>query len=199
MSNIAERILQKFANKKWLQFEDLCFAGKITLDEAIVSEFSLIKASKEVVLEEVEKNYHIRSNFTNFVEYCSSNDIPFIILSSGLDFVINHILEKIGVVNKIKLVSVTTINNSDNTFTVKGPERFDESKKDFKSDHVSHYKELGYRVIYIGDSYSDFYAVLEDIDVFSIRGSKLSDFCTERKISFTEFEDFHELVEILKK
>lgn len=199
LSNIAELLLRKFANKKWIYYDDLYLEGKISLDDAIISEYSLIKQPKEMILEEVDRKYQIRPYFTNFIEYCSKNNIPFIIVTSGLDFVIKHILHNLGIDKDISLVSVTTKVNLDNSFQVKGPERFDHSKKDFKSDHVSHYKHLGYQVIYIGDSYSDFYAGPESDIVFSIRGSKLSAYCKEKKISFIEFNDFNELIEIMRK
>lgn len=193
LSNIAEQILQKFANEKWLYYDKLCLEGKLSLDEAIVAEYSLIKAPMDEILEEVDRIYQIRTHFKDFIEYCKNNGIPFIIVTSGLDFVINHMLENVGVADYVQLVAVTTEINSDKSLEINNIERFDPSKNDFKSDYVCHYKELGCKVVYIGDSFSDFNAVRESHAVFSVRNSKLSAYCFENNIKFSEFDDFNEL------
>lgn len=193
LSNIAEHILEKFADKKWLYYDKLCLEGKMSLDEAMVYEYSLLKAPVDEILNEVDRIYQIRSHFKDFIEYCKTNTIPFVIVTTGLDFVINHMLQHLGVADYVELVAFTTEVNPDKSLKINNIERFDESKKDFKSDYVSYYKELGCKVVYIGDSFSDFNAVLESDIVFSVRNSKLSAYCEEKSITFSEFDDFSEL------
>ena len=107
--------------------------------------------------------------------------------------------DNLGISNIVKLVSVTTTFNDDNSLEVAGPVRFDKSIRDFKLDHVLHYKKQGFTVVYIGDSYSDFQAVLGADQIFSVRESKLSTYCKDKKLQFDEFDDFQEVIEILIK
>lgn len=198
LTNIAERILRLFADEKWVYYDNLCLDGKISLDEAIIAEYSLLHAPKESIFEEIDKIYQIRPHFIDLVNFLAQSEIEFIIITTGLDFVIQHLLSNLGISNNIKVVSTTAIYKDDNSLEVTGPMRFDTSIIDFKLDHVLHYKKEGFTVVYIGDSYSDFQAVLGADQIFSIRESKLSAYCIKHKLHFEEFEDFQEVIDVIK-
>ena len=198
MSNIAEQILTTFCGDTWLQYEELFASGKLSLEETLVAEYSLIKTSKEIILEEIDRITTVRKNFVNFANHCFNKGNELIIVSAGIDFTLEHILLKLHLPQKLKIFTVITQYNPDGSLKVTKPIRFNESITDFKLDIVQHYKELGYYVRYIGDSVSDFQAVKGADRIYSIRNSKLSAYCKKKNFPFIEFDDFDRIIHFWK-
>jgi 2,3-diketo-5-methylthio-1-phosphopentane phosphatase len=197
LSDVAEHILRKFVKEDWLYFDKKFMNGELSLGETIVAQYSLIKTPKEVILQEVESVIKLRENFKIFVDFCISKDIEIKIVSGGIDFIIRHVLNKIGIPQSIEIVSVHTNYNSDGSLNVKLPQNFDPTIRDFKLDQVTYFKKEGYIVYYIGDASSDFEAVRGSDLTFSVINSKLSLFCIENNLKFIEFCDFKEILRFL--
>lgn len=195
LSDIAEEILKKFADKKWLEYEDLFLAGQLSLGDTLEAEYSLINASKETILEEIDRITKVRQNFEHFVRFILEKKIDIIVVSAGIDFTIHHILTKLNLPRNLKLVSVKTQYNPDGlTLKVTKPNNYNNEITDYKLDLVEHYKSLGYIVHYIGDSNSDFQAVKLADFVYSVKYSKLSSHMNNLNKDYIEFEDFNEII-----
>jgi len=169
-------VFNKFINGNWRIFNEQLDRGEITLEQCMREQFSMIKAPKSVILDELDLDVVFRPGFEVLVNFCTENQIPFEIVSAGLDFVINHLLEIRGLDGKTKVHAAKT------RFTVEGImmdplELHDRNSIDFKEDLVKHYKYKGYSVLYIGDGMSDKGAVISADYVFVITGSRLAKFC----------------------
>ena len=197
--DIAEFTLKTFVKQDWGYYDNLFQEGKLSLEESTLAQHSFLKTPKDLILMEIEKVSSLREDFSDLISFCSKNDIEFIIITSGLDFIIHHILNNLGISNNIKLVSVRATFNKDQSLLLTAPERFDLSIKDFKLDHVMHYKALGFKVIYIGDSNSDFQAVLGADLIFAVHESKLAKYCFEKRLNYVEFEKFNEVKRKIQK
>jgi 2-hydroxy-3-keto-5-methylthiopentenyl-1-phosphate phosphatase len=55
-------------------------------------QFSLVRASREEMLNALEEVATIRLGFEEFARYCEDRGIALVIVSAGLDFVIKHFL-----------------------------------------------------------------------------------------------------------
>ena len=197
-SNIAEYILETYSDERWRYYHDLFIEHKMSLEEILIAQYSLITTLFKQIIDETDHLMKIRKNFSKFIDYAKDNSITIQIVSGGLDFVIRYILEKIHVPIEIKIISVSTKQHEDLSMEVSPPERYNTSIVDFKRDHVNHWKSDGYFVYYVGDSPSDFEASLEANFTFSVHGTPLSSFCRENKRPFLEFNDFAEIIDYLK-
>ena len=79
----------------------------------------------------------------------------------------------------------------ENSIRLEFPQKIYSDSQDFKVDRVRYYQQKGYRVIVIGDGYSDLQAARHADLVFAVEGSSLSKFFPNT------FTDFHELKQII--
>ena len=93
-------VFNKFINGNWRIFNEQLDRGEITLEQCMREQFSMIKAPKSVILNELELDNSFRPSFEELVHFCIDDQVPFEIVSAGLDFVINHLLEVKGLMAK---------------------------------------------------------------------------------------------------
>jgi 2,3-diketo-5-methylthio-1-phosphopentane phosphatase len=192
----AEHVLTRFARGDWRVFEKQYERGKITLEECLKKQFSLVTASQEEILDELDRVVTFRPNFEGLVRYCRKNRIPTVIVSAGLDFVINHFLRLNNWEGLVKTYMAKT------KFRASGidfdfPELFDPTSANFKQDLVRHYKTEGKKVVYIGDGSAD-YAAAGDADyLFAIKDSRLAALCKEHGMYCKTITDFKRVVETI--
>ena len=189
-------VFNKFINGNWRIFNEQLDRGEITLEHCMREQFSMIKAPKSVILDELGLDIAFRPGFNDLVQYCNENQIPFEIVSAGLDFVINHLLEIRGL-GGIKVHAAKT------RFTEKGIEMdalelHDANSIDFKEDLVNYSKSEGKYVVYIGDGMSDKGAVMSADFVLVIKGSRLAEFCKAEGINHQEISEFREVIARIK-
>lgn len=193
-TDTAEHVLTRFARGDWRVFEKQYERGKITLEECLKKQFSLVAASQEEILDELDKIVTFRPHFEGLARYCRKNRIPTVIVSAGLDFVINHFLKLNsweGLVETYMAKTKFRVSGIDFDF----PELFDPTSANFKQDLVRHYKTEGKKVVYIGDGSAD-YAAAGDADyLFAIKGSRLAALCKENRMHCITITDFKRVVE----
>ncbi len=87
-------IMAKFAPPKWKSVMRDILEEKITISEGVQKLFSLIPSNrKDEILDWVLKNIKIRKGFKEFLEFLNKRNIPFIVLSGGLDFYVYEYLK----------------------------------------------------------------------------------------------------------
>lgn len=191
----AELTLRTFAPGKWEIFDVLLGEGKISLEECMVSQFKLIKASKEEIIRTLDAAVGLRPGIADLIEYCSTKNIEFTILSAGLDFYIDHTISKYGWTH-VRRVSGTTI--FDSGISIEFPKNKFADSRTFKEDFVRIEKELKKDVWYFGDGTSDREGALAADMVFSVAGSRLSQILDEKGKIHRDFLDFSEVLKTVK-
>jgi 2,3-diketo-5-methylthio-1-phosphopentane phosphatase len=194
----AEFVLRTFARGDWRTTEVLFEKGEITLEECLRKQFSLVRASREQILNALEGVATLRPGFEEFARYCKDRGISLVIVSAGLDFVIKHFLEVKNLKNLVT-VYVPKSRISADGIEFKFPRRYYGASVDFKHDLVRHYKSQGLRVIFIGDGNADFAAAKEANLAFAIKGSRLEKLCEKEKIPFISISSFREALESIRK
>ena len=87
-------IVQHFAPPIWKDIWNKIFTREITISEGVKQLFHLIPSSKkDEIVNWCLKNMKIREGFKDFLLFLKQKDIPFIVLSGGLDFYIHPLLE----------------------------------------------------------------------------------------------------------
>jgi 2-hydroxy-3-keto-5-methylthiopentenyl-1-phosphate phosphatase len=190
-------VFNKFINGNWRIYNEQLDRGEITLEQCMREQFSMIKASKSVILNELELNAAFRPGFEELVHFCKDNQVPFEIVSAGLDFVISHLLEVRGLDSIIKIRAARTRFTRDG-IEMNSIEFHNSNSIDFKEDLVNYYKNRGYFVLFIGDGMSDKGAARSADYVFVIKGSRLAEFCKKEGINHQEMSDFKEVIARIK-
>ncbi len=191
-------VFNKFINGDWKIFNEQLDRGEITLEQCIREQFSMIKAPESVILDEAELDVSFRSGFEELVNFCNDNRVSIEIVSAGLDFVINHLLEVRGLEGKARVCAARTRFTSDG-IEIDSIELHDGKSIDFKRDLVDYYKDKKYFVLFIGDGMSDKGAVRGADYVFVIKGSRLAEFCKNEGINHQEMSDFKEVIAKIKE
>jgi len=189
-------ILETFVDEDWKTPDDLYNEGIISVEECLRRQFPMIKLSKERIIEELDKVVRPRQYFSDFLDYCRSNSIPFMIASAGFDFYIRHFLERMNLDEEIRFTAPRTI-FTDDGLNLEFPQKEDKDAVNFKEDLVRRLQREGMEVVYLGNGRSDLPA-LETADFrLAVRGSRLAAICMEKGISRREFQDFGEVMEYI--
>lgn len=192
--NLVKLILNTASGQKWHYYQKLFLDKKLSLEETLIKQYSLIRAPKQLILNEIDKMTTIRKYFPSLLEFCLTNNIKFKVISSGLDFVIQHILEEFNL-PRIEINAFKTNYDSKGFLHVSRPYCHNNSIKDFKLDQVLYYKKQKFKIFYIGGGVSDFEAATAADIVFSVKNSALTKYCVQNKLYFIEFYDFIDIIE----
>jgi len=192
-----EFVLARLALGDWKIYDEQFERGEITLEDCMRRQLSLVRASERQILDELGDSLIPRLHFGKLVEYCKNNLIRVIVVSAGLDFVIDHFLQLNGWQNSVEKYTAKTrfgTNGMELTF----PRLFDERSVNFKQDLVRHYKAQRKSVIYVGDGVSDYPAVENADFPFAVKGSKLAKICEDRGLRCPNMTDFNVIVEAVR-
>ena len=189
--NVAELLLDRFGHPNWHEVRQRFRDGQITLKEYQEITFREIQAGPEEMGRYVKDNANFRPHFRELWHYCRDQGIPMAIVSQGLDFYIDALLEKEGLTG----VPVYAVNTR---FTPQGityqydythPGR--EELGNSKGLVVDRFRQKGHHVFFAGDGSSDFEAAEHADVVFAHRA--LARHCKEQNIPFRDFKDFEEM------
>ncbi|MFS0654369.1 2-hydroxy-3-keto-5-methylthiopentenyl-1-phosphate phosphatase [Bacillus sp. 179-C3.3 HS] len=93
------RIMKQFAPSEWTKLKDAVLSKEITIQEGVGRMFQLLDSDqKEAIQSFILQDTEIREGFEEFVAYLKKADIPFYVLSGGMDFFVYPVLE--GIVEK---------------------------------------------------------------------------------------------------
>jgi 2-hydroxy-3-keto-5-methylthiopentenyl-1-phosphate phosphatase len=189
----AEWILSKYAHHDWRGLDKQFEKGEVSLEECLNKQFSNVQVSKNQVLKDLENVVVFRQGFKDFVEYCRHRGIPIVIVSAGLDFVIDYFLRKNGFLGKVEVCTAKTEEKPEG-FTFSFPQIFDGPSQNFKPDVVRSYREKGFKVVFVGDGLADYAAAREADYSFAVQGSNLAGLCKQHGMKCTEMTRFQELI-----
>ena len=188
-NDLAELVLDKFAQGDWKAIDAKFEQGKISLEECLKKEFALVKASKEQMLFAVEEEVAFRPGLEKLAFYCKEKNVPLIIVSAGIDFIINHLLKRQKWEELVETyMPHVTVTEEGMNFTF--PKILQDGSVNFKHDLVRQYKSKDVRVVYIGDGTGDFAAAREADIAFAIKGSKLENLCQKYNVPCKSIVDF---------
>ncbi|KAF9111813.1 hypothetical protein BGX27_004391 [Mortierella sp. AM989] len=177
-------------------------------------------ASVDLTLQEgldLLRTVEIDPGFLKFYEYAKSHDIPFSIVSCGLDVLIqNYMSWFLGEEESKKLVILANYGKIEDrkwlvTYRDDSPHSHDksvcirESKQEFKkilverqkqkeeSEESAEVHEQEHIIVFCGDGISDLSAAREADILFARNGKNLEKYCRIHKIPFTPFDSFDQV------
>ena len=167
-------------------------SGAMTTRDCLRAEAELVKATREEIYAFLDQ-FELTPGFLEFVQLCESNDAPLVVLSDGLDFYIEYVLEKHGLT---RLPVVTNQGIPENgTIRVEFPhdnhecESCGSCKAERIKEHLA--KHGPSRTIFVGDGYSDACATREADVLFA--NKDLEKYCKENNIAHYSYDSFHDI------
>tara|TARA_B100000029_G_scaffold106879_2_gene97662 strand:- start:34643 stop:35308 length:666 start_codon:yes stop_codon:yes gene_type:complete len=194
--NVAELLLKTFGDSSWETIRAQFRNGDLTLKDYQEIVFRNISVDIPTMQQHVRENASLRPYFGELAEYCCVNNFPMAIVSQGLDFYIEALIQGEGY-SSIPIFAVnTSINEKGISYQYNYVRPGNESQGNSKGLIVNNYQKKGHTVYYIGDGRSDFEAALEADVVFA--HSVLAEECQRKNIPFIPFRDFGDVLRTLQ-
>ena len=201
VENVAELLLEHFSeDSAWRQLRQQSRDKTISLREYQERAFRNTNASREAMKSRVAAKATLRPYFKELWHYCRGQRIPLAIVTVGLDFYVEALLEREGL-GEVPRYTVRT-NFTPDGITYEYPYPWDGSGASSmevcrqwgtcKCSIVSKYKRLGHSILYVGDGRSDFCPASISDHVFA--RSHLAGLCRDNKVLYTEFNDFQDVI-----
>ena len=92
-------IMKQFAPPEYLPIKENILGQKQSIREGVTDMFALLPVSlKDQITSFLLEQAQIREGFADFVSYTKQHNIPLYIVSGGIDFFVNPLLEPFGTV-----------------------------------------------------------------------------------------------------
>lgn len=200
VQNVAELLLNRFGDPTWTDVRERFRQGELSLKDYQEITFRQMSADKATMQAYVRDNACFRDHFGELAAYCDSRSIPMCILSQGLDFYIQALLDSSGF-PKIPVHAVRA-EFDENGGRIVGY-AYDFAYPDApelgnsKALMVRRFQEQGYHVFFAGDGRSDFEAGEVADTVFAHR--QMAHMCDDAGVSYLPFTDFGPLLDALRR
>ena len=186
--------IENYAKGDWETIERNWAEGKINSQDCLIEEFKLIpNLSESLISDFIQKKLDIDKYFTDFFNYIKQKNIDFFIVSDGIDYFINKIL------NKYYIQGISIIANHgefiNNEFKITFPNKSDfcvNNSGTCKCKVLNNLRQKYEKIIYIGDGVSD-YCVCDKADILFAK-SRLASFCKQKKINYIKYNNFNEIL-----
>jgi len=204
--NVATLLLDAFpkgpfaqAGLRWRDLHGQYLNAEITLAEYQERAFTGMPVSRERQAAYAREHASLRPGFRELADYCTGNDIELAIVSHGLDFYVQALLEAAGL-GHLPVFAVETSDSEAGGTTFAYRFARDEcawAPGNCKCSVVEEYRERGHRVLYAGDGLSDTCPAKQADFVFA--RDRLLHFCETHGLPHRELADFNVIVDYLEE
>lgn len=188
---------KEFASPDWMEVERLWVENKINSKECLIREFGLVPDLTPQKIQNYLKTIQIDSYFQKFYKFTAEKDIDVYVVSDGVDYFINTILDNHGIAGLKVISNHGQFENG--KFCLSFP---NDSEKcvlgagTCKCNVLKKMKAKFNKIIYIGDGTSDF-CVANKADILYAKSS-LADYCKDENIDFIPFNTYDDILKALK-
>lgn len=188
-------LLDAFAQGDWQQLLRQYKEHRISVGEFNTKAFAMVKADKPTLLEAIKGKVEMRAGFQELVDYCSKRGFRLVIVSNGLDFYINAVLEEVGLENIEVYAARTWFHPEGIEVRYIGPDG-NQLDSGLKEAYIKLFLGQGYKVIYVGNGDSDIPPAKYAHHIFA-RGELLT-YCRENNLECRPFNNLTDVVRALE-
>ncbi len=190
-------LLDTYVGSQWREYLKEYTAGKIPVGAFNKKAFGMMKADRQTMTDLVlnSERVKIRAGFREMLDFCSQRGYKTVIVSNGLIFYIEAILEKLGVDGLEVYAAENEFSPDGMTVSYVGPDGT-EMEVGYKEAYTELLQKRGYDVIYIGNGVSDIFSSRRAIKVFATGDLLVK--CREENLACTPFNDFHDVLKGLE-
>lgn len=190
-------IMERFAPPEWKELKDkILYERTITLKDGVEMLFNLLESSKKSeIVAFIKENVKLREGFEDFLNFCEKENIKLNVLSGGLDFHIEPVLDRFK--DRLKILC-----NKANFNSEKITIDYEYLPKDCslcgdcgfcKIEAIEKYPKEQFTRILIGDSLTDL-SPSKVADIIFARGDLIK-YLEQEKRSFIPFSTFYDIQE----
>lgn len=212
VQDVTDEILNQFADHHWREIGKEYSNGIITHAKMNKKFANLLQVSPAKLKAFLKESIELREGFYSFISLSKETNVPFVIISSGWDFYIKHILRIKGLhfINRIdeiftfkkNYIPVVSNRLTFNSIKFKWTLKLQWNSKNCKISSPCKgsiarlLKKKGIKdIVVIGNSKTDICMAQEASFVFAAEG--LADVCTREIITFKRFHSFKEIGQVL--
>jgi 2-hydroxy-3-keto-5-methylthiopentenyl-1-phosphate phosphatase len=173
----------------WEDLERKLAAGAMTLREVLATQAAHVRASLDEADRLLSKATRIDPSFSAFVECCEERGYELVVVSSGVQPLIERAFARAGLERVRILANGIDASRSGWQFLF----RDDSQNGHDKAAAVRAARDSGKHTAYIGDGPSDFEAALAAHDRYAKAGRGLERYLAEQAIPFVSFRHFNEI------
>jgi 2-hydroxy-3-keto-5-methylthiopentenyl-1-phosphate phosphatase len=195
VSDIGDEMFEHFGDvnvcyKSFQAYQD----GKINARECWRQGFASVPSVTKEEFTSFALRYEIDKNFPLFVEFCTSRDIPVMVVSDGFDAYIEPVLKKEHL-GWIPRFSNSMQFNDDGTIEPVFPftDAQCEQCANCKRNHILTVAGDNHVIVYVGDGYSD-RCPAQFADIVFAKDALVS-YCETHNITFHRFSSFKDVLE----
>jgi 2,3-diketo-5-methylthio-1-phosphopentane phosphatase len=190
--NVAEMLLNQFGDPDWKDVRQSFRDGQLSLKNYQEITFRNINADRATMQSYVKEHANLRPFFKDLWGFCQSNGIQMAVVSQGLDFYIQAVLEREGV-GRVPVYAVDTkFEGGEISYHYNHTNPGKEDEGNSKRFVVQSFQKKGAYVFFAGDGHSDLEAARVADVTFAHRN--LATFCDDEKIVYQPFKDFREML-----
>jgi 2,3-diketo-5-methylthio-1-phosphopentane phosphatase len=197
MDNVAELIMARFGDNGWHEMRAQFRSGHFTLREYQEASFASVNAGRDEMMAVVRDNATLRDGFKELHAYCRRHDIPLAVVSNGLDFYVEALLQREGLDDVPFYTVQTRFSGNGIEFLYPYAQKGCSDFGNCKCMVLEKYRSQGRKVLYAGDGRSDFCAAASADLVFA--RSDLVGFCETYGIDYLPLGDFGDVLNVVKK
>jgi len=200
LNDVLDELFAHYAGSEYRQLVSQWDEGQIDTPEALEKLFSLMHATP-ADLERYFDSMRIEPTFPHFLRFCRERGYDFHVLSDGLTWYIERILNRYDLGSIPIFANIVSFDGSEAHFSY--PWRNEDCEPcggvcgTCKRDIVLSFKMKGARVIYIGDGISDRYGAMEADLVFA--KGRLREHLLAAEHPFIPFRDFNDIIGFLRE
>ena len=190
-ADVTDRILEELAHPLWREVEDEWVRGLIGSRECLERQMALVDASAEELNALIDA-IPLDPTFGEFYQFTRREGIPFYVLSDGFDYVVSRILQRAGVNGELengKHLYASHLEITGRRLAASFPHAgCPHGCATCKAAVMRRLRDDNSKAVFIGDGFSDRFAVEEADAVFA--KSQLLVYCRRHNIRCRAFETF---------
>ena len=198
LEDVSFLLLDTYVGPKWREAHKEYAAGKISVGSFNKIVFGMMQADKKTMTDLVlsDPSVKVRPGFKELIDYCREKGYKIIIVSNGLTFYIEALLEKEGIKGLEIVAAENVFFKGGMSVRYVNPDG-KEVDTAFKESYTADLRKKGYDVIYIGNGTSDIYPARLARHVFATQD--LLEKCKKDGLAHYPFGDFYDVLKVLEK
>lgn len=188
-------LLENYADSKWKDTQEKIDKGDIDNVQGLEQLLKHLIIDWDDALQIIKDSISLDDYLKPFTELLRKKNIPIIIVSSGLDIIINSLLLKDS--EDFNLIVANTFEKKGGVIKVINPyKNYSENFTNTKEALVSQLKNEGSNVIYLGDGVSDIPAAKKADIVFAKKD--LKDFFVKNNLEYKDLDSLKSVINFLE-
>lgn len=185
-----------FGYDKRIALNDRILDGSLSFRDGFQQMLDSIHTPLPECIDFLLKEIKLDPGFADFYKWCKSNNIPIVIVSSGMKPIIHALLVKLvgdDAANDIEIISNEVVSQDDGSWDIVFRDESDFGHD--KSRAIRPYSGIPNRptLFYCGDGVSDLSAARETDLLFAKEGKDLITYCKRENIPYTTFASFKDI------